>query len=239
MFESSEQQRPSSNNTTKALLDFSHLSQHVQNHLLKVYANMAVTIGFSVLGSYTAIRFPHLVSVPLMIILSIVSLIAIAWSSNPVHRKSFLYAFGLCKGVTLAPLIQHSLAVDPNLVAIALFATALIFVSFSASALLSNKRQYIYLGGMLSSALSLMLFLSIVNMFVQTNALTLVQLYGGLIVFCGYILYDTQMIVEKCKNGMKDDVAHALELYTDFVAVFVRILIILNKNKEKSSKKKK
>ena len=30
------------------------------------------------------------------------------------------------------------------------------------------------------------------------------QLYGGLLLFCGFVLYDTQLIVEKRRRGDKD-----------------------------------
>lgn len=53
------------------------------------------------------------------------------------------------------------------------------------------------------------------------------QLYFGLLVFVGYIVVDTQQIIEKAHLGDLDYVTHALTLFTDFFAVFVRILIIM------------
>lgn len=31
-----------------------------------------------------------------------------------------------------------------------------------------------------------------------------VTLYLGLVIFCGFVLFDTQLIVEKCRNGDDD-----------------------------------
>jgi len=53
------------------------------------------------------------------------------------------------------------------------------------------------------------------------------QLYFGLLVFVGYIIVDTQEIVERAHMGDLDYVKHALTLFTDLVAVFVRILVIM------------
>jgi len=43
----------------------------------------------------------------------------------------------------------------------------------------------------------------------------------------GYMVVDTQEIIEKAHLGDMDYVKHSLTLFTDFVAVFVRILIIM------------
>lgn len=41
------------------------------------------------------------------------------------------------------------------------------------------------------------------------------------------MIYDTQEILERAYQGELDYVKHALTLFTDFVAVFVRILVIM------------
>ncbi|KAF8379759.1 hypothetical protein HHK36_029208 [Tetracentron sinense] len=46
-----------------------------------------------------------------------------------------------------------------------------------------------------------------------------------LLVFVGYMVVDTQDIIEKAHLGDLDYVKHALTLFTDFATVFVRILI--------------
>lgn len=54
-------------------------------------------------------------------------------------------------------------------------------------------------------------------------------LWGGLLLFCGFVVYDTQMIIEKRRLGDKDFIAHSLDLFIDFIQIFRKILIILMK----------
>lgn len=44
---------------------------------------------------------------------------------------------------------------------------------------------------------------------------------------CGFVLYDTQLIMEKRRNGDKDFIVHSLDLFTDLIGIFRRLLIIL------------
>lgn len=53
-----------------------------------------------------------------------------------------------------------------------------------------------------------------------------------------------QMVVEKAEQGDADHIKHALDLFVDFVAIFVRLLVIMLKNadqreEDKSSRKRR
>lgn len=47
-----------------------------------------------------------------------------------------------------------------------------------------------------------------------------------------------QMIVEKAELGDTDHIKHALDLFVDFVAIFVRLLVIMLQNAEKREEKR-
>lgn len=52
-------------------------------------------------------------------------------------------------------------------------------------------------------------------------------MYIGLVVMSAFILYDTQAIMEKRRNGNTDVVKHALDLFFDIATIFRRLLVIL------------
>lgn len=87
------------------------------------------------------------------------------------------------------------------------------------------------------SGLNMLLLASLVNIFLGSAALFNVNLYLGIAVFSGFILYDTQLIVEKHNNGDHDYVWHSVDLFLDFINLFRRILILLA-NKENNKKRK-
>lgn len=47
------------------------------------------------------------------------------------------------------------------------------------------------------------------------------------------------MIIERAYAGEKDQIQHALSLFVDFMAIFVRVLISLMQNAEKKEKRKR
>ena len=65
--------------------------------------------------------------------------------------------------------------------------------------------------------------------YIKCRHWTLLQahLYIGLAIFCGFIMFDTQVIIRKARNGDKDFIAHSLDLFIDFVQIFRKVLILL------------
>ncbi|NXI94265.1 BI1 inhibitor, partial [Psophia crepitans] len=46
------------------------------------------------------------------------------------------------------------------------------------------------------------------------------NLYLGLMIMCGFVLFDTQLIIEKAESGDKDYIWHCIDLFLDFVNIF-------------------
>ena len=74
------------------------------------------------------------------------------------------------------------------------------------------------------------------------QAYGLTYLMFGLLTACLYVIYDTQLIIERAERGDKDVVAHTMMLFFDLLQLFVKILQILlelKKNEENKKKNKK
>lgn len=112
-------------------------------------------------------------------------------------------------------------------------------MSFTISSLLAERGSWLYLGGPLISLLNLIVLFSFVNLFLRVAILYQIRLYMGLFIMCGFILYDTQLIVEKHRMGNKDFIMHSLDLFIDFINVFRHLLVILTQKVSNSLFKKK
>jgi len=210
----------------------------VQRHLRSVYMTLTVTVASAALGAFVN-HFLHIGN----FLTTICALMLLLWfkftpydpTKFQIQRAGLLLSFAFFQGASLAPLLNFvvSLKDGPSLIIQALGATTAIFACFSASALLSQRRSWLYLSGFLSSGLSTLLWIGFFNLFFRTELLLNISLYFGLIVFCGFVIFDTQLIVEKASARNNDYLDHALELFIDFVAIFVRILIILAKKKKR------
>jgi len=155
--------------------------------------------------------------------------------ANSALRMGLLLGFGFFQGAALGGLILVVLTMDPRIVLTAFLGTVTIFGCLTGSALLAKRKTYLFLGGFLSSAIMNLLLLSIINIFLRLEFLDMFVLYSGLFVFCGYVLYDTQIIIEKVNLGSRDFIRHAAELFTDLVGIFVRLLIILAKSNRRNT----
>ncbi|XWS49161.1 hypothetical protein CRYUN_Cryun13aG0140000 [Craigia yunnanensis] len=223
------------------LKNFRQISPIVQNHLKRVYLTLCCALIASAVGAYL-----HILWNIGGYLTTFACFGTIIWLlSIPPHeeqmRVSLLMTSAVFQGASIGPLIDLAIQIDPSVLIAAFVGTALAFACFSGAAMLARRREYLYLGGLLSSGVSMLLWLHFASsIFGGSTAIFKIEIYFGLLVFVGYMVVDTQDIIEKAHLGDRDYVKHTLNLFTDFVAVFVRILIIMLKNSaEKSEKKKK
>ena len=226
----------------KALFDFTKIDAVTKKHLKNVYASLAISTLAAAAGAAVHLFTEFLKGGLLASLGSIGFILALGFTSNEPKnqrkRLGYLVGFALCTGLSLGPLLEHVIAVDPTIVSTAFFSSTLIFVCFSLTALWAEERSFLYLGGSLISGLSIMCLMGLMNIFFQSTLIYQLHLYGGLLLFCGFILYDTQLIIEKKRNGDNDFIWHSVDLFLDFINIFRRILIILSNKEERKRKSK-
>ncbi|KAL2546148.1 Bax inhibitor 1 [Forsythia ovata] len=224
----------------ESLKNFRQISPTVQTHLKQVYLLLCCALLSSALGAYL-----HILWNVGGFLTTLGCMGSIFWllTTPPYEEKkrvSLLMAAALFEGASIGPLIKLAIDFDSSIVVGAFVGCAVAFGCFSAAAMVARRREYLYLGGLLSSGVSILFWLQFASsIFRGYTGLFKFELYFGLLVFVGYIVVDTQDIIEKAHYGDLDYVKHALTLFTDFVAVFVRILIIMLKNASDKEEKKK
>ncbi|XP_068123806.1 bax inhibitor 1 [Hyperolius riggenbachi] len=227
----------------KALLKFSQISPSTQQHLKQVYASFTFCLLVAAAGAYVNVVFQFMQSNFFSFAGSLGMMVWLMLTphsrENEKKRLGILAGFAFFSGIGLGPALNLCLAVDPSIIPTAFLATAVIFTCFSLSALYAQRRSFLYLGGMLMSVLSLLLLSGLVNLFIGSTVLLKVHMYVGLLVMCGFVLFDTQLIIEKVENGDKDYVWHCVDLFLDFIAIFRKIMIILAMNEKDKKKERK
>ncbi|XP_015119425.1 probable Bax inhibitor 1 [Diachasma alloeum] len=218
------------------------LEAPLRQHLKNVYGCLAMSTLAAGTGACVHL-FTDLLEASLLSSLGALGLlIALAVTpdngKNQKLRLGYLLGFAFLSGLGLGPLLEIVISVDPSIIVTALVGSTVVFVSFSISALYAPRGQWLYLGGTLIGLSNIAILLLLSNIFLRSFFVYQAQLYLGLALMCLFIIFDTQLIVEKFHMGSKDFIGHSLELFIDLFRVFRYLLEILE-IKEQSKRKRK
>ncbi|OQV18726.1 putative Bax inhibitor 1 [Hypsibius exemplaris] len=230
----------------QGLLDFSALEKPVKQHLTKVYGALAMASTICAAGAYCAIQ--GLVPAIFTGFLSLIAVLGLTiWlistepsPQNQDKRMGMFMGVAALMGINMAGLIEMVIAINPQIVFTALMVTTVVFTCFSLAALLSgNQRQFLYLGGILSSGLMSLMVIRLIGMLTGSKIAMDLTMYLGLAILCGFVLFDTQMIVMKCRAGDRDYIKHALDLFIDAVGLFKHIMVLLAQKEDRRNNKRR
>lgn len=170
----------------------------------------------------------------------IVSLVAMVGTG--MYMRSIPYTSGLGQkqlawmlhsaviGAVIAPLMVLG---GPLLTRAAVY-TAGMVGGLSTVAMCAPSEKFLNMGGPLAMGFGVVFMASIGSMFLPpTGALGAsmysVAMYGGLVLFGMFLLYDTQKIMKRAETspGYYDPVNNAMGIYMDTINIFMRIAMIL------------
>lgn len=174
---------------------------------------------------------------------------AMTYPQSGVSGKHVAWAlFSACIGATLVPVC---LIGGPVLTRAALY-TGGIVTGLSAVALSSPSDRFLKWGGPLAIGLGVVVVSSLGSMFLSPMGrlgagMYAISLYGGLVLFSGFLLYDTQLVVKRAEQtppqsifdhraisgGLPvitprpfDPINNSIHILLDAVNIFVRLVTI-------------
>jgi FtsH-binding integral membrane protein len=167
--------------------------------------------------------------------IAIAELVMVFVLAGRIHKMSLQTAtilfivYSILNGVTMSLLF---LMYTSESIAATFFITAGTFGATSAYGYFT-KKDLSSLGSILIMALIGILIASIVNIFMGSETLYWIISYAGVLIFVGLTAYDTQKIKEEVMNSEVNETAYkialmgALELYLDFINLFIYLLRII------------
>jgi FtsH-binding integral membrane protein len=216
-------------------------SEGLRSHFLRVYNYMAMALSISGLVSLGASKSQALMTMlfssPLLLILfglipiGISIFMSAKMESLSMQSLTILLAvYSACIGLTLAPLF---LIYTGESVVRIFFISASVFgiVSFYGY---TTKKDLTSFGSFLFMGLIGLIIASIVNIFLKSSMMDFILSIIGLGIFIGLAAFDTQkiknMYFEMSNSGysqeniQKVSVMSALQLYLDFINIFIYML---------------
>ena len=146
-------------------------------------------------------------------------------TANSAAGLGVVFAFTGLLGFGLGPTISYYLAVPggTQVVMTALGGTGVIFLALSGYAL-TTRKDFSFMGGFLVVGLLVAIVAVVANLFLAIPALSLALSAAIIMIFSGFILYDTGRMV----NGGETNYIHAtVSLYLSILNIFTSLLHLL------------
>jgi len=144
----------------------------------------------------------------------------------PVVNLAALFGFTTLTGVVISPLMYVVAQTNPASIWQAGLLTVGIFGGLTLYVFVSRK-DFSFMRGMLFTGLIVLIIAGFANvLFVGSTALGFATAAAALLLFAGYVLYDTSNIIRHYPTN--EYVAAALSLYLDAFNIFLALLRILN-----------
>jgi len=220
----------------------------VNSFVRSVYNWMAIGLGLTGIVAYSVANMPEVRNVifgsgVVFFGLIIAQLVLVFMMSARIQRMQAGTAtllFVLYSALNGATLSSIFLAYAQSSITSTFFVCSATFVACSIYGW-TTRRDLTSMGGFLTMGLIGIVIASLVNLFIQSSAASVIVSYIGVLVFVGLTAYDTQDIKNMALSQpgdidagtvRKGAILGALKLYLDFINLFLMLLRIFGSSRE-------
>lgn len=213
--------------------------------LTKVYGWMSLALLLSGITAFIVATSPFLINLVFgnkigFPLLAIGEIILVWWLSASIRKISTMtasiafLAYSVINGATLAS-IFYVFSLDSIIVVF--LVSALMFIGMSLYGVFS-KSDIMSFGRYFSMAIIGLIVASVINIFLKSSGFNWVISIVTVVIFTGLTAYDTRkmILVSQQADGsdmfQKASIIGALELYLDFINIFLALLRIFGKSRD-------
>ena len=204
--------------------------------IIKVFTRMFLGLLVTAIVSYLTYKTGLYIGIPYSV-LAIVEIVVVLIFSLMYRKLSatmvsvLFYSYAVVNGLTMATIFA---VFDMNTISQAFFVTALLFGGLALYGY-TTKKDLTKIGTIFTVALVVGLVVSVINLFARSSMISIILDWVMLLVFCGLTVHDMNNIkymqnYVDCDND-KLYVYCAMDLYLDFINIFIRLLSIFGKTK--------
>ena len=227
-------------------ITINNAEQLVQRKFLtKVYSWMSLALLLSGITAFIVATSPFLINLVFgnkigFPLLAIGEIVLVWWLSASIRKISTItasiafLAYSVINGATLAS-IFYVFSLDSIIVVF--LVSALMFIGMSLYGVFS-KSDIMSFGRYFSMAIIGLIVASVINIFLKSSGFNWVISIVTVVIFTGLTAYDTRkmILVSQQADGsdmfQKASIIGALELYLDFINIFLALLRIFGKSRD-------
>jgi modulator of FtsH protease len=196
------------------------------NKLIRnTYSLLSITLVFSAMTATLSVfmQVGHGVSLGCTLVAFGLLWFVVPKTANSGAGIGVVFLFTGLLGFGLGPTIGHYLAGGPEIVLTALGGTGVIFLGLSGYAL-TTRKDFSFMGGFLFVGLLVVLGAALGNIFFAIPALSLAISAAVVMLFSGFILYDTGRMVN---GGETNYIRATISLYISILNIFTSLLHLI------------
>ncbi len=223
----------------------SSVKEAVNAYMTKVFGWMAAALFITAITSYVVASTPTLINLILsnrilfygLLIGEVLLVMGIAGAINRLSIgavTALFVLYSIVNGLTLSVIF---LVFTEGSIVTTFFITALTFGVMAVMGMVT-KHDLTSWGKIFMMALIGLVIASVVNMFMHSDTLSWICSYAGVLIFTGLTAYDAQKIknmgtyaIEQGENTSKLAISGALNLYLDFINLFLFLLNLFGRRK--------